>query len=258
MNSILPCLNRLSLFATIAITTVLLSCCQKDIEPLFDNGMITGKIDISNPGGTLLGNDVNIIAHGPYGRSSTSSDYEGNYELRGLGNGTYIIEFNKEGYGIIRYPGVQVFGNDTVIISTRLYKKVSYKMPHLGEPVYYLPYGNVHSVGIVTDLPADNTEEMQVRIFLSDNKGVSFKNYMHTETASAYSRDNGTQLMVFNAEPEIVNTDIPIFQHGQPRYMIAYVCDKYDPGYFDEYYARQIYSTVDEKQHSRIYEIKFP
>ena len=40
--------------------------------------------------------------------------------------------------------------------------------------------------------------------------------------------------------------------------MIAYVCDRNDPGYFNEYYGLDIYSTVDEQQHSRVYEIKFP
>jgi hypothetical protein len=258
MNSLLPCLNRISLFATIAIAAILLCCCEKDPEPLFDNGMITGKVDIDNPGGTLNGNNVRIIAHGPYGDKSTLSDYEGNYELSRLGNGTYEIEFKKEGYGIYRRPGIQIFGNDTLTIGVRLYKKVNYKMPKLGEILYYLPSADLHSVGIVTDLPADNTDEIQVRIFLSDNKGVNFKNYMYTEIPYSYYRDNATQLMLFNADPGIVNTEERIFQHGQSRYMIAYVCDRNDAGYFNEYYGLTIYSTVDEQQHSRVYEIKFP
>jgi hypothetical protein len=220
--------------------------------------MITGNIYIYNTGGDLKGNDVNIIAHGPYGNKSTSSDYEGNYELPGLGNGTYEIEFNKEGYGIIRHPGVQVFGNDTINISIQLYKKVNYKMPKLGEIVYYLPSAYLHSVGIVTNIPDVNDEEMQIRVFLSDTKGVSYKNYMYTETPYAYHRENATQLMLFYADPNIMNTDKPIFQHGQSRYMIAYVCDRNDPGYFNDYYNLTIYSTADEHQRSQVYEIKFP
>lgn len=258
MNSLLPCLNRLSLFAAISIAAVVLCCCEKDPEPLFDNGMITGNIDIYNTGGTLKGNDVKIIAHGPYGSKSTSSDYEGNYELPGLGNGTYEIEFNKEGYGIYRKPGIRVFGNDTLILYVRLYKKSSYKMPKLGEIVYYLPDADIHSVGIVTDLSADNTEEMQVRVFLSDTKEVSYKNYMYTETPYLYQRVNGTLLILVHADPVIMDTDEPLFRHGQSRYMITYVCDRNDPGYFNEYYGRQIYSTVDEKQHSPVFEIKYP
>jgi hypothetical protein len=257
MNSLLPCLNRPSVFAAIVITAVFLCCCEKDPEPLFDNGMITGKVVIYNPGGTLYGSNVSIIARGPYGSKSTLSDYEGNYELSGLGNGTYEIEFNKKGYGIYRQPGIQVFGNDTLTISAFLYKKLNYKMPRLSGIMYYLPYEDIHSVGIVTDIPADNYEALQIRVFLSDTKGVSFKNYMYTATPYLYHRDNATQLMLFDADPNIVNTDKTIFQHGQTRYMIAYVCDRNDPGYFNEYYGMYIYSTVDEQQHSKVYAINF-
>ena len=165
---------------------------------------------------------------------------------------------NKEGYGIYSRPGIQVFGNDTLIINVRLYKMTSYKMPKLGEILYYLPNADLHSVGIETDIPADNTEELQVRVFLNDTKEVSYKNYMHTETPYLYQRDNGTLLILVNADPTIVNTDDRIFGHGQTRYMIVYVCDRNDPGYFNEYYGLTIYSTVDEQQHSRIYEIKYP
>jgi hypothetical protein len=257
MNSLLPCLNRPSVFAAIVITAVFLCCCEKDPEPLFDNGMITGNVSIYNQGGTLYGSNVSIIARGPYGSKSTLSDYEGNYELSGLGNGTYEIEFNKKGYGIYRQPGIQVFGNDTLTISAFLYKKLNYKMPRLSGIMYYLPYEDIHSVGIVTDIPADNYEALQIRVFLSDTKGVSFKNYMYTATPYLYHRDNATQLMLFDADPNIVNTDKTIFQHGQTRYMIAYVCDRNDPGYFNEYYGMYIYSTVDEQQHSKVYAINF-
>jgi hypothetical protein len=260
MNSFLPCLNRLSLFAAIAITAVLLSSCRKDPEPLLDNGMITGYIDIYNTGGALKGNDVRIIAHGPYGDKSTVSDYEGNYELPGLGNGTYQVEFNKEGYGIYRRQSMQVFGNDTLIISARLYKKSSYKMPNLGTVMYYPAFENMdsRSVAIETDIPAGNYEEMQIRVFLNDTKEVSYKNYKYTDTPYAYNRENATQLMIVNADPHLPNDGGTIFPHGQTRYMIAYVCSREDNGYFDEYYGLPIYSTADEQQHSGIFEIKYP
>jgi hypothetical protein len=177
-----------------------------------------------------------------------------------LGNGTYEIEFNKEGYGIYRRPGMQIFGNDTLIISARLYRKAAYKMPKLSKVMYYPAFENMdaRSVAIVTDIPDGNTEEMQIRVFLSDTKGVSFKNYMYTEIPRAYSRENATQLMIVNTDPFYPNWGGPIFPHGQTRYMIAYVCSLEDNAYFNEYYGLPIYSTVDEKQHSPIFEIKYP
>ncbi len=58
MNSHLRCLDILSRFTALAVAAVFLCCCEKEPEPLFDNGMIHGKIDIYNPGGYLNGNDV--------------------------------------------------------------------------------------------------------------------------------------------------------------------------------------------------------
>lgn len=256
MNSLLPCLNRLSLFAALAITAGFLSCCEKDPEPLYDNGMITGKVNIDNPGGDLYGNNVRIIAHGPYGSKSTLSDYEGNYELSGLGNGTYEIEFNKEGYGILCRPGTQIFGNDTLTMDVFLYKKVNYKMPRLSALTPYSAFGE-WLVAIATDIPPGNDEEIQIRVFLSDTKAVSYKNYKYTEIPNTDYIDNAPETIIVRADPEIYS-DVPIFKHGLPRYMIAYVCNVDDPGYFNKYYGLRIYSTVDVQQHSRVFEIKFP
>jgi hypothetical protein len=36
--------------------------------------------------------------------------------LSGLGNGTYYIDYRKEGYGTVRQYGIQLFGNDTARI----------------------------------------------------------------------------------------------------------------------------------------------
>jgi len=262
LNSFLPCLNRLRLLTATAFVTVFLCGCEKDPDPLYDNGTITGYIELHSYSHetTINGNNVKIIAHGPYGSKSTISDPQGNYTLSGLGNGTYEIEFNKEDFGIFRRPGIQIFGYDTLSINALLYKKVVYKMPRLSTLMTYSAYNDWdnHSVAIVTDIPAGNNEEMQIRVFLSDTKGVSFKNYLYTEIPYVYQRDDATQLMIVRADPRIVNTDEYIFKHGQPRYMIAYVCNVDDPGYFNEYFGLTIYSTVDAQQHSRIFEIKFP
>ena len=261
LNSFLPCLNRLCLLTATAIVTVFLLGCKKDPDPLYDNGMITGHIELYSPSIEIInGNNVKIIAHGPYGSKSTISDPQGKYTLSGLGNGTYEIEFSKEDFGIFRRPGIQIFGYDTLSINALLYKKANYKMPQLSTLMTYSAFNewDDHSVAIVTDIPGGDNEEMQIRVFLSDTKGVSFINYLYTEIPNVINRDGAPQSIIVRADPEIMNTNKPIFKHGQPRYMIAYVCNVDDPGYFNEYFGLTIYSTVDAQQHSRIYEIKFP
>jgi len=133
-------------------------------------------------------------------------------------------------------------------------------MPKLSNVMYYPAFESMdsRSVAIVTDIPAGNYEQLQIRIFLNDTKEVSYKNYKSTGTPYAYNRENATQLMIVNTDPYIPNDGGPIFPHGQTRYMIAYVCSLEDNAYFDEYYGLPIYSTVDEKQHSPVFEIKYP
>ena len=256
----LSCLDMNFKLAIIAIVMgSLCISCKKDPEPLFSQGMITGSITMSD--GSDAAN-ASIVAHGPYGSSSTLSDADGKYKLPGLGNGTYEIEFYKEGYGRKFMQGVQIFGNDTIYKNAKLYKKADYKMPKLSSVLYYssFPHMDEYSVAIVTDIPEDNNEEMQIRVFVSDAKNVSYKNYIHSDQAYAFKREYNTQVLVARANPQIVNSNGErLYEKGQTLYLIAYVCSIYDEiGEFNEYYGVSLFSTLDEQQHSQVIEIKAP
>jgi len=246
---------------SIGVLVIGLLCfsCKKEPEPLYSNGMITGAVQMHDD--TDAANTI-IIAHGPYGSSSTLSNADGKYKLPGLGNGTYIIEFAKEGYGSKFRQGVQVFGHDTVFLDIELYKKADYKMPILSSVLYYPSFSNMdeNSVAIVTDIPLDKYERMQIRVFVSDTENVSNTNYTHSDQAYASERENNTMVMVVCANPGIVNSDNEhLYETGQTLYLIAYVCSIYEEiGEFDDFYGVPIFSTVDEKQHSQVIEILAP
>jgi hypothetical protein len=235
-------------------------CTEEEPEPIYSQGVLTGAVHVyenADPSNTK------ITARGPYGSSSTVSNVDGSYKLGGLGNGTYEVEFFKEGYGRIVEYGVQVFGNDTVYVyAWSLYKMADYNMPKLSTVLYYsaFPYMYEHDVAIVTDIPNDQGEQMQIRVFVSDQKNVSNKNYLHSDMAHASSRENGTDVMIFEANPQIVNSDgLRLFESGQTLYIIAYVCSvEEETGQFSEYYGLPIFSTVDENQHSPVIEIIAP
>jgi hypothetical protein len=233
--------------------------CKEEPEPVYSSGMLTGTVQMHDD--TDAANTL-IIAHGPYGSQSTLSDADGKYKLPGLGNGTYKIEFSKEGYGSKFIQGVQVFGYDTVFLDIELYKKADYKMPKLSSVLYYPSFSNMdeNSVAIVTDIPLDEYETMQIRVFVNDTEDVSNTNYTHSDQAYASERENNTMVMVVCANPGIVNSDNEhLYKQGQTLYLIAYVCSIYEEiGEFDEYYGLPIFSTVDEQQHSQVIEIIAP
>lgn len=241
LNFILPCLNGLLLLTATAFFAVFMCGCEKVSDPLYDNGMITGNIQLhSNSSEPVYGNNARVFAHGPYGTKSTLSDTKGNYTLSGLGNGTYVIDFAKEDFGTIRKQCIQIFGNDTLSINAYLYKKTSKKMPELSQSK------GSNSVRILSDIPEGSYDKLQIRLFMSDTKGVSYRNYDYSDVAHV-REDNGVKYLDYYE---------PAYERGTRYYMIAYVCNTDDYGYFDEYYGVIIYSTVDEQQHSRVFELQ--
>lgn len=261
MSFRLLCLERISRLIILALVSgFLFSCTEEDPEPLYSEGMLTGTVfmyDETDPANTK------IIAHGPYGNPSTVASSDGSYKLQGLGNGTYEVEFFKEGYGRIVKYGIKVYGNDTVRVDAwALRKMADYEMPQLSYVLYYntFPYMWDSEVGIVTDIPEANEEEMEIRVFVSDQNDVNSKNYQHTDQAHAVKRESNTQVMVFEANPQIVNSGGKrLFKSRQKLFIIAYVCSKEDQnGEFNEYYGLPVFSTVDEKQHSQVIEIIAP
>jgi len=247
----------------LALTAIVISflcgSCKKDPEPLFSKGMITGTVR------TYDGSDASntsIVAHGPYGNPSSRSDPDGKYKLPGLGNGTYEIEFSKEGYAKKFVQGVQVLGSDTISLNIRLFKKAEYSMPALSTVLYYSSFSfmDEYSIAIVTDIPDSTNKQMQIRVFVSDAEDVSNLNYMHSDQAHAVKRENNTQVLVFTANPQIVNSGGEhLYEKGQTLYLIAYVCNiQEEIGEFNEYYGLPVFSTVDEQQHSKVIEIKAP
>ncbi len=245
----------------IMLVAVVFCCsCKKNPEPLFSQGMITGYI-YTNDGSKAT--NTKVIAHGPYGSPSTLSDTNGDYTLSGLGNGTYEIEFDKEGYGKKFARGVRIFGKDTIKENKRLIKKADYQMPELSTVLYSnsYTYMDEYSVAIVTNKLWDNNgNEMQIRVFISDEKDVSPTNYMYSEQAREVKRENNTSLMMVCVNPQIVNSDSDhLFNEGQTIYLIAYVCSiDENLGEFNEYYGVPIFSTADEQQHSQVIELKAP
>jgi len=234
--------------------------CENEPEPLYSNGMVTGVVqtreleDLAN---------ATVTAHGPYGSQSATTGTDGIYKLSNLGNGTYEIEFSHEGYGTKYRQGIPVFGNDTVsLIDVRLYEKADYQMPKLNPVLYYssFPYMDEHSIAMLTDLPKNSTEEMQIRIFVNDTEEVSDKNYLHSDQAHAVTRDDGSQVLVAPVNPQIVNGGGErLFTKGQTLYLIAYVCSiREENGEFSKYYGLPIFSTVDQQQHSPVIEFKAP
>ena len=104
--------------------------CEKEPVPLTTNSVIKGRVYGVYP---ETDEGFLVTAYGPYGNSSAYTDVNGYFQIKGIGNGTYYVEYSKEGYGTIRQYNIQVFGNDTVTAYVvQMYKlPSSLKLPYL-------------------------------------------------------------------------------------------------------------------------------
>jgi hypothetical protein len=230
----------------------LLGSCTEDLpEPLFTEGMIYGNVNINDF--TSPPEDVKVLAMGPYGNQSSTTDQEGDYAIGGLGNGTYELEFSKEGYGTVKAFGIQVFGDDTLRRNAFLYELMDIrKLPDFLR-VYT---SDSHSwiqpdeIVISTDLGYSPQTVWGMRLFFARHPGVSYMDFDCTR--------NGRKLRRTGYANTLVTADNIPFEGGEEIYVIAYACNPDDMGYWDAYRGIQIFSTLDAEVHSQVLQFTKP
>lgn len=245
--------DRLLLPAALLIA-VLQSGCEKEPVPLTTNSVIYGMVQAGYEGG-----GIKVTAFGPYGSKSTVTDENDNFSIDSLGNGTYYLEYMKEGFGTMRQYSIQVFGNDTV----RAYITQLYRLPELlAPPTLVRAYTGVRPrsypektwIAIDTDFRQENINEKiyQMVLFFSDRKDVAWN--ISKQSGFFYDIQFNNQLMT-------LYVDIPrlSFKSGTKVYVIAYPCNNQENSpYLDTYLGRLIYSTLDKNHPSNVVSFTMP
>lgn len=219
---------------------------------MFTNSVITGivnrccRYDSSD--------NIKVTARGPFGSKTTETDSLGRYSFTGLENGTYSLEYVKDGYGTSHQYGVQLFGNDSVFIwSFYLFKKIeNFKVPHFVEIIthYEAPWG-AYYISLQTDMTERNHN---LAFFMDLNEKVSYKTYSYINTIVESIEDAGKG-SVFIFYPD----NLP-FKSGSTVYLIAYVCSELELGgrYFDAYYGGVRLTTLQPDNHSEVMSFIMP
>ncbi len=241
-------------FLPVVFLAVLFAGCEKDPVPLTTNSVIYGIARADYEGG-----GVTVTAFGPYGNKSSVTDEDDNFSIGGLGNGTYYLEYMKEGFGTLRQYSIRVFGNDTV----RAYITQLYRMPELVYPPALLraytgvrprSYPEKTWIAIDTDFRQEeiNKKIYQMVLFFSDKKDVSWS----SSRQSGFFHD-----LQFNDQLLTIYIDIPRmkFKTGTTVYVIAYPCNNQENSpYLDTYLGRLIYSTLDKDHPSNVVSFVMP
>jgi hypothetical protein len=244
--------DRIFLILIIQVSFIF-SSCEKKPEPLYTNSVITGYSNVYESIGEDM--DITVVAYGPYGQSAIHTGEGGNYAITGLGNGTYMLDFIKEGYGTIRKYGIQLFGNDTVYAGqVLLFKKYdSYKLP-VFRGVTIETRGNLY---IVVEPDKLGFEAVTPLVFFMDvEKSVDYKNY--TYSTGNFIKWRPDQISdYFNL---YIAADYLPFKSGTEVFIIGYVCNpnEINNGYFDKYLGIEELSTLIPEKHSQVMSFIMP
>lgn len=243
--------NNLIFFLGLFIGILIISC-EKDPDPLISNSVINGHVRLNDTYDSY--SNIKVRAVGPYGNATAFTDSLGHFSFEGLGNGTYSLEYFKEGYGIKNRYGLQLFGNDTIYVETDyIYKDVeNFNVPRFLSinPHYEAPWGE-QCISLQTDMAERNHN---LAFFMDLNKNVSYKSYAYINTDLASIEDGG-QGWVFLFHPYMLP-----FESGSTVYLIAYVCNEFElsDNNFDSYMGRLQLTTLQPDNHSEVMSFIMP
>ncbi len=250
LNSILLLFRNRAILLTGIVLWTLTSSCEELPEPLFTNSVIHGNIDLYDSYDEALEN-ISITAQGPYEKKKGLTDSNGDYQITGLGNGTYELEFSKEGYGTKYQYGIQLFGNDTVRVRDELYKRMTgLKLPTLYEIHTQDTYSWLSEKKIVITT-SRSQGEIPARVFMSEDDGVSYNNFQWTSNARTLKRNGFDKLM-------LIVDNLP-FDSGKKVYLRVYICNPDEHwGYFNKYTGMLTFSTLEKDEHSSLMSFTMP
>jgi hypothetical protein len=230
-------------------TILFLTACEKDeLEPLFSEGILKGTTYYFDEtvfhGGPLPLDNVTIKAKGPYGSKTALTNADGEYEINNLGNGTYEIEFLKEGWGALKYYSVQIYGNEVLTYDQRMWKRPEFAMPVLE---FQTEEDNGEYVTFRSNLPAGASEVPPLRAFFSKTSDVSCIKYDYTSAGDNYVAGDHFYYR-FNA------WDFP----NQQGYIIIYLCAFEDQGVYGYDYFLDVvtFPSIDPKKHSQVFKFQ--
>jgi hypothetical protein len=228
---------------------ILLISCEKSPQPINSTGIISGytRDDRWNE----LAN-VQVTAFGPYGESVAVTDNEGHYEFKGMGNGSFYLEFGRSDLGIRRLYNIRIFNDESVKADIKLYALPgNFRMPEF-KKAYIGPrprsYPAQDWVCLETNVTSINGEMynygFDIILFLSRKSDVTFEK---------------CDLMVtwwdgmFWDNPIILYMDphrLP-FTKGEEIFVIGYAGNKNEnPDQLDPYTGKSEYSTLDRARHT--------
>jgi hypothetical protein len=249
--------NNLLLTGLFLVTSLHFGC-EKDPEPLTTYGVIRGHAGLYDVYTEEPAN-IKITASGPYGNTSTTTEADGGFILDGLGNGTYYLDYSKEGYGTIREYNIRVFDDDTVFArGAALFQKPASAVPNFikAYTAYKARFFPLTTYVCIEESANNNGTVfgLDLMLFMDTSPDVAWnRNGFSYPASDAYVNDD-------NVHTIYVPPSIIPFESGTTVYVKGYPCNvqEYGYGYFDTYLGIPQYSTLDKSKSTNVVSFIMP
>jgi hypothetical protein len=226
---------------------------------MFTTSVISGNCKLDNS--LDLNSGIKVTATGPYGKISVQTEEDGQYKFTGLGEGTYTLNFGKEGYGDVKMYSIKLFGNDTVYAPyVYLFEKFDLPMPEISRvSIQSNPrFGQDPVVVLETSLTIQDVLPAPPIILYTDSiVSVSYKSYtqLYPYVYSVTSERGQGKIDYI-----VQLTELFPFRKGTLVYFQAYVANPEEIfyGYFDNYLGIQQFSTLMIDRHSEVLSFVMP
>lgn len=244
----LPCPKIWSTVSAIALTTLLFSC-NKEPDPYTTDSCLTGYVDLQDE---YSRQGVTVKAFGPYGENTAVTDSSGWYFLKGLGNGTYRVEFSIKGYAGNKIYGVQLFGHDTAYAQGSMFRTYEdLPVPQLGKVYTYQELEGFGDNSYAMETNLSNTE-IHSFVFLGTSNNVSCSDYQWMVYGYGLLRAgfDHNLIMFYFYDADIAS--------GTKLYVRVYPGNNLDPGYLDLNSGKWTYPTLITSKPSNVVSFVMP
>lgn len=166
---------RSLLFLSVVISTLLISCSKEEFAPGLE-GNLVGYAFTFDEFAVLLGDHsgITVTTTGPK-KYTAITDKKGRYELKRLPTGTYTLQFEKPGFGTMRYYGIKHLGGSATIFGLTSGSSGSsaifmYKIPRTKILDLYIAGDSLYAR---FDLKGELPSKMKLYIYFSEISGFS-------------------------------------------------------------------------------------
>ncbi len=207
-----------------------ISCSENSvIESQFSD--LIGNVILRDNRYYTSSNSENItvqIERTPY---SSKTDDSGNYQLRNIPNGTYVLNFSKVGFSYYKLFNISLVGPGTKYLTENPVELI--KLPTDSVTDLRVTWNDTSSFYLSCNRSSPQT---RVLFVLYSNEDVSNSTYM-------YATQGGSNVNIY-----LYNLRNYGFKNGMNVYIIAYPYISLEYGYyFDHAMQRLVYTAVGEK-----------